>query len=118
MILGVLLWLPLNIDQSSQKPQNIPLQQFAEDLYPTRTFSGYVEYSENVLVLHHMPVGKYPHAVVYKHNLVVANPKQKLILDKALREEKAVKIVGQLSNILGKQVIVIDTIVILDFSTN
>ncbi len=118
MMLGVLLWLSTNIDQSSQKSQHTYLQQFAEELYPTRTFSGYVEYSENVLVLHHMPVGKYPHAVAYKHNLVVTNQKQKLILDKAVKEDKAVKIVGQLSNILGKQVIVIDTIVILDFTTN
>lgn len=118
MMLGILLWLSINIDQSSQKYQPVFLQHFAEDLYPTRTFSGYVEYSENVLVLHHMPVGKYPHAVVYKHNLVVTNQKQKLILDKAFKEEKAVKVVGQIVNILGKQVILIDTIVILDFSTN
>lgn len=91
---------------------------FFQDKYPTKSFVGYVEFEKNVPVLNHMPVGKFPNAITYKHELIVTNAQQKILLNKAEKTDKAVKIVGQITNLLGKEVIVIDAIIILDFASN
>ena len=113
-----LLILCLNYTTDLQKRPHLDFGKLYEYKNQTKIFTGYVEYENNILVLHHMPVGKFPNAVLYRHNLIFTNPQQKILLDKAEKKEKAVKIVGQMSNILGKQVIVIETVIILDFSSN
>jgi hypothetical protein len=113
-----LLALCLNHTTDLQKRPHLDFGKLYEYKNQTKIFTGYVEYENNIPVLHHMPAGKFPNAVLYRHNLIVTNPQQKILLDKAEKQDKAVKIVGQITNILGKQTIVIETVIILDFSSN
>lgn len=113
----LLLTCFINTADLQKRPLDI-LSQFDSENYPTKTFSGYVEYDKNILTLSHMPVGKFPNAVMYRHQLIVTNPQQKVLLDRAEKQEKAVKVVGQITNILGKQVIVVDSVIILEFNSN
>lgn len=90
---------------------------FVENHIKTKTFVGYVEMHDNVLVLSHMPAGRFPSAVVYKHELIVKKPEQKIAIQKAKDQDVAVKIAGQLSSIGGKQYIVVDSVYILSFES-
>lgn len=92
--------------------------RFYESRQQPRTFYGYIEYDKNVLVLNCILVGKYSGTNAQKQQIFVTNPQQKVLLDKAEKQQKAVKVVGQVANILGKQVIIIDAVIILDFSSN
>lgn len=83
----------------------------------TSNFVGYGSIEENnsgSLVFSHVPVGKYKNAIVYKHELMFKRQEDKAIAHNNL--DKTVKIVGQIMAIQGKQYVVVESIIVVDFA--
>jgi hypothetical protein len=72
------------------------------------------ENSTGGIVLSHMPVGKYKDAIVYKHELMFKKQDHKVVAYDHV--EKTVKIAGQIVAIQGKQYILVESLIILDFN--
>lgn len=114
MLYGFLLLLTV----ANIKPYNMNPNFGINHTIKTKAFTGYIESQDGALVFTHMPVGKFANTIVYKHQMVFQQAEQKVIAERAKNVDVAVKIVGKISMMNGKQFILVDTIIILEFEKN
>jgi len=97
---------PSFFDKTLEVPQN------------TKVFTGYIDVSSDTFVFTHFPTGKYPHAIVYKHEIVATKSEQKIIIKNAANRQVAVRIIGNISSNENTSTITIGAIKILDLENN
>ena len=108
----------LMLSSSIDINQKICLPYFLNPTSNTKVLSGYLDVDDSTLVLCYYPSGIFPNTIVHKQSLAVTKPDHKILLEKAIRQDKAVKIVGKIAEIQGKQFLLIDSVVILDLISN
>jgi hypothetical protein len=108
----------LMLSSSIEINQKICLPYFLNPTSNTKVLSGYLDVDGSTLALCYYPSGAFPNTIVHKQSLAVTKPDHKMLLEKAIRQDSAVKIVGKIVEIQGKQFFLIDSVVILDLILN
>ena len=118
-----MLWIFLiafSIEPSLKENQKNPsfFDKTLEVPQKTKVFTGYIDMPNDTFVFTHFPTGKYPHAIVYKHEIVATKSEQKTIIKNAANRQMAVRIIGNIYSNENRSSIIIDAITILDLENN